>query len=122
MVDAVEIIRSLATEIADQFSVYADHHAAKNAMEKSLTNLEFRNKALEIVDQLGELAALHETALDLRLVPEDWSIGIIKKLAPDVWYISLSRPADGIVGIISLSRTGPTPSAALAAAITRIGK
>lgn len=112
MDDTIEIIRTLATEIADQFSAYADHHAAKNAMEKSLTNLEFRNRALAIVDQLDGLATFRENALDLSAVPEEITI--------EIWCVALSRP--GIDRKIWTDGEGPTPSAALAAAIARVGK
>lgn len=112
MTDHIETIRTLATEIADQFNAYADHHAAKNAMAKSLTNLEFRNRALAIVDQLDELAALRENALDLSTVPEGITI--------EIWCVALSRP--GVDRKIWTDGEGPTPSAALAAAIARIGK
>lgn len=70
----IGLIRELASEIATQFTGYADHHEAKGAVDKSLTNLRYRNKTLEIIDTITaletEIAALRQNALDLTKVPD----------------------------------------------------
>lgn len=114
----IKTIRTLATAISGQFDAYATHHEQKNAMDKALTNLKFRNLALEIGDSLNALEAefihLRERSRDVSRVPDE-----------HIWTICLMP--DGNIFAAVRNRIGDeweaiadTPQAALDAAIARI--
>lgn len=69
----------------------------------------------------AELAALRENALDLSKVPEGWTVGIAT-LFDDSWSVWLRDKTKHLTEDKStVNGIGPTPSAALSAAIARIG-
>lgn len=80
-----------------------------------------RNAPAALTAIEAELAALRENALDLSKVPEGWTVGIAT-LFDDSWSVWLRDKTKHLTEDKStVNGIGPTPSAALSAAIARIG-